>query len=337
MTTRIADIIVPEVFAPYVQQITREKSRLIQAGVMVADAKLTELLAGGGLTFNQPSFRDLENEDENISSDTGPDSDVSGISAAVEIQVRLSRNKSWGSANLADALAGTDPMEAIASRVGYYWTRRLQKAFVATVQGIFANNALATDDYHVQNDMIHDISGSAFQDGVTNITASAFIDATVTIGDDMGELTVMMVHSIVYASLQKQNLIDFIPDARGEIMIPTYLGREVVVDDGMPRTGGVFETWIFGRNVFGFGEGSPKLPVELGSNQLANNGGGEEILTNRVEWVIHPRGYAYIGIPPNGGPSNATTTNNLANANAWRRAWSERKQIRMAKLVTREF
>jgi hypothetical protein len=35
--------------------------------------------------------------------------------------------------------------------------------------------------------------------------------------------------------MQKNNLIDFIPDAEGHINIPTFLGRRVIVDDGMPN------------------------------------------------------------------------------------------------------
>lgn len=337
MTTRISDLIVPEIFTGYTQIITREKSRLVQSGVLQSDPELNALLNGGGLTFNQPSFKDLDNEEENISSDIGPDSDVSGIGTTKEVQVRLSRNKSWGSADLAAALAGTDPMDAIANRVGYYWTRRLQAAFVATVKGLFANNALPTDAFHVQNDMIHDISGTTFVDGTTNIGGSAFIDATLTMGDDMGELTAIMMHSLVYGRLQKQNLIDFIPTATGQINIPTYLGRQVIIDDGMPHSDGVFETWLMANNTFALGQGAPKVSTEVGRNPLANNGGGEEILTNRVEWVIHPRGYAFEGAASKGGPSNAATTGNLANANSWQRAFPERKQIPIAKLITREY
>ena len=32
MATRISDVVVPEIFSPYVQQVTEEKSRLIRSG-----------------------------------------------------------------------------------------------------------------------------------------------------------------------------------------------------------------------------------------------------------------------------------------------------------------
>lgn len=347
--TQVVDVIVPEIFTPYIQQLTEEKSRIVQSGAMQADPMLGNFLSGGGLTVNVPSWKDLDNDEENISSDnpadqfkrpgwdaTRTDSTPKKIGTAQEIAVRLSRNNSWAAADLAAVLAGADPMQAIANRVADYWTRRLQVAFVSTMKGNFAQNATATDATHVQNDMTHDVSGTVFADGTTNFTAENFIGATLTMGDSMQSLTMIMVHSVVYARMQMNNLIDFIPDARGEVMIPTFLGREVIVDDGMPVNGGVYESWIFGAGALRFGSGSPKVPTEVQRQAQAGNGGGQEILYNRVEWVIHPVGNAYKGASPIGGPSNATTTNNLANADSWARVYTERKQIKIARLITRE-
>ena len=50
--TRISDVVVPEIFTPYVQQLTEEKSRLIQSGAVVSDSRFTSLLSGGGLTLS---------------------------------------------------------------------------------------------------------------------------------------------------------------------------------------------------------------------------------------------------------------------------------------------
>jgi hypothetical protein len=187
--------------------------------------------------------------------------------------------------------------------------------------------------------MTQDISGASFVDGVTNFSAEAFIDATATMGDSMGELTMVMVHSLVYARMQKNNLIDFVSDSvnGNAVSIPTFLGREVIVDDGVPRTAGVFNTWLFGAGAVRGGVGAPKVPTETFRAPAAGNGGGQDTLYNRVEWIIHPVGHAYIGTPAKGGPSNATSSNNLANAGSWSRVFSERKQIRIARLITREF
>lgn len=336
-TTAVVDVVVPELFGPYVQQLTEEKSRLIQSGAVSRDAALDEFLAGGGLTINAPSWKDLENDADNVSSDVTGTSSPNKIGSADEISVRLSRNNSWATADLASALAGSDPADAISNRVASYWIRRAQAAFVATMKGVFADNAAApTATEHVQNDLTHDVSGSSFTDGVTNFSAEAFIDTAVTMGDSMEALGMIFVHSIVYARMQKNNMIDFVPDATQTIKIPTFLGREVVIDDGMPATGGVYESWLFGAGAMRLGVGAPKVPTEIIRIPAAGNGGGQEVLFNRVEWCFHPAGHKYAGTPAKGGPSNAATANNLAHADSWARVFTERKQIKIARLITRE-
>lgn len=348
--TQVSDVVVPEIFTAYSQQQTEEKARLVQSGVLARNALMDNLLAGGGLTFNVPSFRDLDNDAENVSTDDVADMialSASGGTPALpvsfndsiplkvetdtEVAVRLSRNNSWSSADLAAALAGPDPMSSIAGNVSYYWTRRLQAAFIASWNGVIADN-VANDAGDYQND----ISGASFIDGVTNFSAEAFLDAAVTMGDSQEDLTAVMVHSIVYNRMQKNNLIDFIPDARGEVMIPTFLGREVIVDDGMPNSTNVYDTWLFGAGSAQLGVGSAKVPTAVERKESAANGGGQEILHSRVEWSIHPVGHAYTGTAPNGGPGNGSGSNDLQNAGSWNRVFPERKQVKFARLVTRE-
>lgn len=341
---KISDVVVPQIFSAYVQQQTQEKSRLIQSGAVARDAALDALLAGGGLTFNDPSFKDLENDADNVGTDDNTSSSTPNkIGTATEIQVRLSRNNSWSAMNLSADLAGRDPMQAIASRVSDYWVRRMQAAYVATVKGLFADNAAApTGTEHVLNDLTHDVSGVAFVDGVTNFSAEAFLDTAVTMGDSMDQLSLVFMHSIVYNRALKNNLIDFIPDSNNPAAqgIPTFLGREVVVDDGTPRTSGVFETWLFGAGAVRMGMGAPRSSpaTELFRIPAAGNGAGQDLLFNRTEWMIHPVGHKYaVASPASGGPTNASTTGNLAHADSWARVFPERKQIKIARLISREF
>lgn len=340
--TKVVDVVVPEIFSPYVQQMTQEKSRLIRSGAVALDSRFNALLeSSGGLTFTEPSFKDLDDDADNVGSDDETtNSTPNKIGTSSEIQVRLSRNNSWSSMDLAGDLAGADPMEAIANRVSNYWLRRQQAAFIATLVGVFADNAAAPSaTEHVQNDMTHDISGGSFSDGVTNFSAEAFIDTTATMGDSMEELRLTMVHSIVYARMLKNNLIDFISDSiNGQaVRIPTFLGREVIVDDSVPRTSGVFNSWLLGVGAVRLGVGSPKVPTEVDRKASAGNGAGQDVLHNRTEWIIHPVGCAYVGTPAKGGPSNGSDSNNLANAGSWARVFGERKQIKIARLITREF
>lgn len=343
--TAVTNVVVPSVFTPYVQQLTEEKTRLISAGVLVRDPAINEMLVGGGLTFNIPSWKDLLNDTDNVSTDTTYDytgtnnSTPKNTTTSQEIAVRLSRNQSWSAANLAGALAGDDPMASVADRVSTYWAQRLQAAFVATMKGVLADNdAAPSGSEHTQYDLTNDISGSVFQDGVTNFSAEAFINAALTLGDSMENVTVVMVHSVVYARMQKNNLIDFVSDSANEnaARIPTFLGRRVVVDDSMPVSASVYDTWLFGPGAVRLGVGTPAHATEMQREPSAGNGGGQDILFNRVEWVIHPTGHKYAGTAASGGPGNGTSSNDLANAGSWQRVYPQRKQIAFARLKTRE-
>ena len=126
---RVADVVVPEIFAPYVRTLTEQKTALVDSGVVVRDPALDGFLAGGGTTFNAPSWRDND-DDSNIladrvsSDDPGVVATPAKIQSNQEIARRLSRNQSWKTMDLAAALAGDDPANAIAANVAAYWRRR---------------------------------------------------------------------------------------------------------------------------------------------------------------------------------------------------------------------
>lgn len=346
--TRLSDLITPELFTQLILVRTRELSRLIASGALVLDPQLSSLMQGGGLTFNVPGYNDLLNEVDRVGDDDpGNIAGVSKITQHNQVGVRMNRNFSWGSMDLNRALTGSDPMAAIVNLVGGYWARRLQAAFVATWMGVFNDNDAAPDaTEHVQGDLTNDVSGIGFSDGVTNFTAVNFINSTLTMGDALDSLGMIMVHSFVYARMQTLNLIDFIPDARGEVSIPTYQGHAVIIDDGLPNpsapapatTGaGIFHSWIFRGGATTWGQATPKTPTEIERVPASGNGAGEEQLWSRVQWLIHPQGHRYDATPANGGPDNTATVNNLAHLDSWKRVWPERKQIGVARLITREF
>jgi len=358
VSTTIVDVVVPQIFTPYTQQLTMEKTALIQSGIAARDDFLDGLLAGGGLTFTVPSWQDIGDPQENISSDNpNVNSTPNTTAASAEVAVRLSRNSSWSTMRLTAALAGADPMSSIAARVSDYWVRRLQRAFVASAQGVFSTNALThagatyggtglKAEFGTQNDLTNDISGS-YTAGVTDFSASAFIDTCTLLGDAAEDVTAVFMHSITYSKAQKNNLIDFIPDAEGHINIPVFLGRRVIVDDGMPNpsgdpscgantASGDYHTWIVGPSTFRLGVGTPIVPTEVFRYPDRGNGAGSDVLYNRVEWMIHPVGHAFIagGSPGTfeGGPTNSA----LATAGSFIRVFPERKQIKLARLITTE-
>jgi hypothetical protein len=342
---QVADVVVPRIFNPYVQQISEIKSRLVESGALQMSPLLDAKLAAGGLTFDFPSFKDLADDAENIVTDAaiayGSGDAVPGnIGTADEIAVRLFRHKSWSSSQLAATLAGADPMQAIAARVANYRQRRLQAAFIATMKGVFADNSAApSGSEHVEDDLTYSIAGT-YSAGVTTFSAEALIDAVLTMGDSLEDLTMMMMHSVPYGRLLKNNLIDFVPDSEGRLTIPTFMGRRIILDDSMPVTDNNpnvdYETWLFGEGAVQLGVGAPPIQTETDRKPEAGNGGGQEVLHHRWYWTIHPVGHKWAGSAANGGPTNAATSNNLAHAGSWQRVYTERKQIKIARLITTE-
>jgi len=343
--TRITDTFVPDVWAAYMLEESVEKLDIFQAGVLYSDPEITAKLANGGYAVDMPMWHDLADiPSEPVNDDPTDLIEIKKLTSRKERAARNIRAQAFGVADLTAVLAGDDPMNSIAQRVATYWARRLQAAFIATWQGVCKDNGV-----NDSGDYANDIVGASFVDGVTNFSAEAYLDAKVTMGDSMEDLSMVMVHSVVYNRMQKNNLIDFIPDARGETQIPTFLGAEVIVDDGMPSgtsavrgdgtasVANTYETWLFGSGATQLGVGSAKVPTEVERQASAGNGGGSETLHSRQEWSIHPVGHAFTAASPaNGGPSNAATTNNLNIATSWNRVYGERKQVKFAKLITRE-
>lgn len=316
--TVLSDVIVPEIFNPYVIERTAELSDFWDAGIVqrVSDINIGE----GGAQVQMPFWRDLVGDDQVLS--TTSNLSVSNITAGKDVAVVNARALVYGAADLAGALAGDDPLAAIGDLVADKWSRVFQKILVSTLNG--AMGALALESPSVNT---LDISGLG--SGAANFDGEAFIDALGTLGDAEARITGVGVHSATYRAMKKQNLIEFIPNSRGEVVIPTYMGKRVIVDDGMPVSNGNYTTYLFGDGAIGWVEGTPKVPTEVHRDPSA--GGGTDALYTRRHLVLHPRGIAWS--PGSGVTANDTPTNvELADAGNWDRVY-EPKNIRIVRFV----
>ena len=113
MSTKIADVIVPEVFNPYVIERTAELSALVKSGIIVKDPELDALASAGGRLINMPFWKDLTGDDE-VLSDNGALT-PGKITAGQDVAALLMRGKAWSVNDLAKALSGDDPMRLIHS------------------------------------------------------------------------------------------------------------------------------------------------------------------------------------------------------------------------------
>lgn len=318
--TVLTNAIVPEVFNPYVIERTAELSALWQSGLVetIDGVDLGDVNSQkGGKQVHMPFWQDLAGDDQIL--DTTTNLTVNPVTAAQDIAVLNARALVYGAKDLVAPLAGSDPMSAVGDLIADKWGRRMQVALLSVLAGSFG--ALAAESPAKNTLNISGLSGSA-----AYFDAEAFIDALGLLGDAESRLTSVMVHSATYRSMKKQNLIDFIPDARGEVNIPTYQDKRVIIDDGMPVSSGNYTTYLFGPGAIGHSEGTPKVPSEVERNALV--GGGEEYLVSRRHFVLHPRGIKWKGAPAKDTPTNAE----LATVGNWERVY-EPKNIRMVRLI----
>ena len=314
--TRIADVIVPEVFNPYVIKRTAELSELYQSGIIQNDPAFDRLATSGGRLLNMPYWNDLTGADE-VLSDQNP-LQVENITSGQDIAALIMRGKAWGVNDLARALSGDDPMGAIGDLVAAYWARRMQVILLNVLAGIFSAANMAGN--------LLDISQVAAP-AVSAITGQTAVDALQLLGDAKDRLTGFMMHSMTEASLIKQGLItQELETVNGQsVRVKRFLGKRVIVDDGCPVNVNVYTTYLFGEGAIAYGNGAAPVPTETDRDSLK----GDDILINRKHFILHPRGVAFQDAAVVG---SSPTNLELANAANWSRVY-ENKNIRIAAFI----
>ena len=318
MTTRLQDVIQPEVFTPYTIQKTMEKSALVQSGIIVNDAEFDALASGPNKLIHMPYWNDLGNDESQVMKNEG-DMSVGKITSSEDIARKHARVNAWGANGLSAFLSGDDPMDAIAQLVSDYWQRDMQRILLATLSGVFKSSTMLQK--------VYDITARDGDAGTINL--NTFLDATQLMGDAKENLTGVMMHSAVETELRKQNLIEVVPQSDQGKPISYFNGKRVIVDDSMyyNTETGEAEMYIFGQGAIALGNGShPRIiQTEVSRNPLAYS--GEEALINRKIFILHPRGVKWN----EGGVANDFPTNaEIDVAARWTRVY-EPKAVRIVK------
>lgn len=120
--TKIADVIVPELFNRYVINRTMELSAFFQSGIVINSPEFDALASEAARTHNMPFFEDLQGESEPTLEDVKMT--PAKIGSNKDVSTTILRQKMWAATNLSAALAGADPMKAIGDLVAQYWGAR---------------------------------------------------------------------------------------------------------------------------------------------------------------------------------------------------------------------
>ena len=303
-----------------------ELSALLQCGIIANNSEFDALASQAAPTVNMPFFEDLTGESEQVIE--GNDLTDNKIASNKDVAAIIRRAKMWSATDLSAAMAGSDPMAAIATLVAQFWARDMQKELISELNGIFGTIPAVTGDNPVAAETrldsnLLDISGKS--GAAANWSGNAFIDAEQKLGDAKAQLTGLCMHSATEAYLKKQNLIATVQPSN-DVAFGTYQGKRVIVDDGCPVASGVYTTYLFGNGAVALGNGNPVGFVPTETDRAKRKGSGVDYLINRRTSILHPRGVAFTSasVAKTEGPSREE----LAKPENWKPVY-EPKQIRI--------
>ncbi|SED30393.1 hypothetical protein SAMN04490185_3217 [Pseudomonas frederiksbergensis] len=318
-TTQLADIFVADYYGALAPVNSPEKTAVFESGIITKSPELDAIAQNGQGTSEISYWQDLDADEEpNISNDNPDDLGEVGKAEQGSMRARtLYLNKGYGVADLTSELANSEPMQHIRNRFGTYWTRRWQRYLLGAARGVIASNIL--------ND-----AGDMVVDAGATISAGAFQDAAFTSGDAADVFAAIGVHSVVMNQMVKQDLIEYLRDSDGKIILATYLGKPVFMDDSLVYGPGRYLSVFFGQGAFGYGEGNPTVPVELERKASGGNGGGAEVLWERKTLILQPAGFSWKGST---NQNLSPTAAQYAAAANWERVF-DRKQVPFAAVIS---
>ena len=299
MATLRSDIIVPEIFTPYLIEATTQRDAFLSSGVVQPMAELDA--SEGGDFINVPFFS------ANLSGDFEVLTDSSSltpgkITANKQVGVVLHRGRAFESRDLAALAAGADPMAAIATKVAAYVANQRQKDLIKCLEGVFGG--------------LTSNAGAAFIDlsfdktGQTALGPRQVAKARALLGDQGDKLTAVAMHSAVYYDLVERKAIDYITNTEarlstaatgassinaiagsiasayaGDNSVPTFMGLRVIVSDDLAPTSTNYPVYFFTAGAIASGE-QMALRTETDRDILAKS----DAMAIDLHYCYHPIG-----------------------------------------------
>jgi hypothetical protein len=299
MATLRSDIIVPEVFTPYVIEQTTQRDAFLQSGVVqpLAELNATE----GGDFVNVPYWKANLSGDFEVLSDSA--SLTPGkIQADKQIGVILHRGRAFEARDLAALAAGADPMAAIGNKIAAYIANQRQKDLISCLSGVFGSINANDSNSALFGLCIDSESG----DSPTALAPKHVAKAKALLGDAGDKLTAIAVHSKVYYDLVERKLVDYVVAADtnqtatatggsiagaygGNGSVPTYCGLRVIVSDDVATTGSgastEYSTYFFTQGAVASGE-QAGMNMETDRDILAKS----DAMAVDLHYAYHPVG-----------------------------------------------
>jgi hypothetical protein len=291
MATLRSDIIIPEVFTPYVIEQTTQRDAFLASGVVQPMAELDA--SEGGDYISVPFFKaNLTGDFEVLSDSTSLT--PGKITADKQVGVILHRGRAWESRDLAALAAGADPMAAIGAKVADYVANQRQKDLIKCLEGVFGS--LTGSDSPAFTDLRVDTTGMG------TLSPRTVAKVRAKLGDQGDKLTAVAMHSAIYYDLVERKAIDYVAttDARGttttqsggsiaaafgEVSVPTYMGLRVIVSDDLAPTSTNYPVYFFTAGAIASGE-QMAMQTETDRDILAKS----DAMSIDLHYCYHPVG-----------------------------------------------
>ena len=315
-----SDIIIPEVFTPYVIEQTTARDAFLASGVVAPMAELNA--TEGGDFVNVPFFS------ANLSGDFEVLTDSSSltpgkITTDKQVGVILHRGRAFESRDLAALAAGSDPMAAIGQKIGAYIANQRQKDLLSCLDGVFGS-VNSTDSNAAFFGLTID-GGSG--DTPTGLSPRHVAKAKALLGDQGDKLAAVCVHSAIYYDLVERKMVDYVlaTDGNGgsatasggsiagayggNDTVPTYCGLRVIVSDDVTTTGSgaskEYSTYFFTQGAVASGE-QAGLTTETDRDILAKS----DAMSIDLHYCYHPVGAKWAVTTTNPTPAQLQTVSN---------------------------
>lgn len=315
-----SDIIIPEIFTPYVLEQTTQRDAFLASGVVAPMAELNA--TEGGDFVNVPFFS------ANLSGDFEVLTDSSSltpgkITTDKQVGVILHRGRAFESRDLAALAAGSDPMAAIGQKIGAYIANQRQKDLLSCLDGVFGS-VNSTDSNAAFFGLTID-GGSG--DTPTGLSPRHVAKAKALLGDQGDKLAAVCVHSAIYYDLVERKMVDYVlatdgnggsatasggtiaPAYGGNDTVPTYCGLRVIVSDDVTTTGSgaskEYSTYFFTQGAVASGE-QAGLTTETDRDILAKS----DAMSIDLHYCYHPVGAKWAVTTTNPTPAELQTVSN---------------------------
>lgn len=319
MSSDLSQLIVPQVFTPYVLEQSVVRNTLLQSGIILNNPLISGSLAKGGQVTSVLTFRNLDENGTSAnasSSDTASSATPEKITGRKQLFTRVGRNKVWTAADWDYSVLGQDPVQYIAASVVNAQMQWRQTSLLKILSGQVAalTSASAANVSAIQTETL---PGGGYT-SATQINAGNIGTALVSAWGDMGVRdqladgvngVAMFVHPQVYRFLTKNDYTSFQRISTQTYGFTTYLGFPIFVDDTMPTragttSGNVYTSYFVRAGGISFGYNAPKNATEVFRAPLAGNGAGADQLFQRDDFAFHTFGMSFTGTAAGDTPTD---------------------------------